>query len=424
MGLRKAEDELGIKDALDEQFGELERMMDLANKPPAEALKALEQMLANNPKMQEELRRLAEQSLQQAKKDLDAAADAQRKLNEEIKQADNAPKPAEAGKPMNQLAQAARDLAQKDIPAAEKAAADAKSGSEPELKRAGEKVQQAIDQAAEPAPADPEKNRQQREAFTAAMEQAAKELRDAAAKAEADRKDSATEPEKKSAEAARDAAQAAAAKATELAQQAGAKQDKPSGAAESKAAAEKAQKLGEKAAAMAKENLPQIGEDSKQAGAKNEQSIDNARKALEQAAKLGEQAAKGGEKAQEQLAAMAEPLKEASQQLAQAAKDAMDTAKNAPDAEKKNAALAANAAAEKASKQAEQLSEQAKGGGEKKDPALEQAAAQQAAREMGEKAQQLAREEIPDLVKKAEQAKADVKAELGHGHSVWLRYWV
>ena len=40
-GLREKEAELGIKKDLDDQYAMLEQLMDLANKPPAEALKEL-----------------------------------------------------------------------------------------------------------------------------------------------------------------------------------------------------------------------------------------------------------------------------------------------------------------------------------------------------------------------------------------------
>ncbi|MSU44057.1 MAG: hypothetical protein EXS22_08480, partial [Pedosphaera sp.] len=65
--LRKAEEELGIKKNMDQQFAQLERLMALANKPPAEALKDLEAELKNNPAMQEELRNIAEDAAEKAR---------------------------------------------------------------------------------------------------------------------------------------------------------------------------------------------------------------------------------------------------------------------------------------------------------------------------------------------------------------------
>ena len=85
-GLRDKEEELGIKEGLDQQYGLLERLMELANKPAEEALKELEEELKNNPVMREELRNIAEASLQDAKQDLAVAAQEQKQLAENLKQ--------------------------------------------------------------------------------------------------------------------------------------------------------------------------------------------------------------------------------------------------------------------------------------------------------------------------------------------------
>ena len=85
-GLREREEELGIKKDLDEQYAMLEQLMDLANKPPAEALKELERELKENPLMQEELRDIAEANLQGAKRDLNEAKAEQQQLADSLKQ--------------------------------------------------------------------------------------------------------------------------------------------------------------------------------------------------------------------------------------------------------------------------------------------------------------------------------------------------
>ena len=77
-GLRKAEEELGIKQALDEQAALTQRLMELANKPPKEALADLERELAKNPEMRQELKEIAKGTLEAARQDLQQAAAAEK----------------------------------------------------------------------------------------------------------------------------------------------------------------------------------------------------------------------------------------------------------------------------------------------------------------------------------------------------------
>ncbi len=123
--LRAQEEALGIKEALDQQYAMIERLMDLANKPPAEALKDLEAELANNPVMREELENIAEQSLQNANQNLEDAAKEQQQLAEALKD----PLPQNPAGPMNeqQLAAAAAQLAKEKIPEIKQDAKEAKA---------------------------------------------------------------------------------------------------------------------------------------------------------------------------------------------------------------------------------------------------------------------------------------------------------
>jgi hypothetical protein len=72
--LRAQEDALGIKKALDELYGAIELFEELSRKPLDERIKALEEMLKDNPEMQEELQNIAETTIQEAKTDLDIEA--------------------------------------------------------------------------------------------------------------------------------------------------------------------------------------------------------------------------------------------------------------------------------------------------------------------------------------------------------------
>jgi len=74
-GLREKEGELGIKEALDEQYGAIEQLVELSGKPLDEVIKVLEEKLKDNPVMQEELQNIAETTIQEAKTELDIEAE-------------------------------------------------------------------------------------------------------------------------------------------------------------------------------------------------------------------------------------------------------------------------------------------------------------------------------------------------------------
>ena len=121
-GLRAQEEALGIKEQLDEQYAALEQLMELVNKPPAEALKELEEKLKNNPAMQAEPERIAEAALKDAQQDLADAAQNQQQLAEALKQPlPEDPDPIPMAPKPEQLAQAAQAMAEEKIPQIEEA---------------------------------------------------------------------------------------------------------------------------------------------------------------------------------------------------------------------------------------------------------------------------------------------------------------
>ena len=204
--LRAQEEALGIKEALDQQFAMLERLMELANKPPAEALKDLEAELAKNPVMREELENIAEQSLQNANQDLEAAAKEQQQLAEALKD----PLPNDPAAPMNaqELAAAAAQLATEKIPEIKKTAKEAKAeNAQAPLDEAAQALNQAAAQQNAAAMEQPLK------AAAAKLEAAANEAAEAA-------KDANTPEEKQAAKATQKAAEAAAQQAAQMATQA------------------------------------------------------------------------------------------------------------------------------------------------------------------------------------------------------------
>jgi hypothetical protein len=77
LALRQAEEELGIKDELDQQFAKAEMLAAMAEKSAEELLKELEAKLPGNPDMQTELERISNDALALAKEELARAAKAE-----------------------------------------------------------------------------------------------------------------------------------------------------------------------------------------------------------------------------------------------------------------------------------------------------------------------------------------------------------
>src|SRR5437016_2837815 len=121
--LRKAEEALGIKDQLDKQYAQMERLAELAQQSPESLKAALENQLKENEAMQRELNRLtqnaldrAEQALNQAaQQEQQAAQQQQAKTDQEKGLADQAKK----------IAEEARKMAREDVPKAQQESAKA-----------------------------------------------------------------------------------------------------------------------------------------------------------------------------------------------------------------------------------------------------------------------------------------------------------
>ena len=69
--LRESEEETGIKEELDEQFAQAERLAELAQLSPEELLRELEEELAENQPMQKEVSEIAEDALADAQETLE-----------------------------------------------------------------------------------------------------------------------------------------------------------------------------------------------------------------------------------------------------------------------------------------------------------------------------------------------------------------
>lgn len=109
--MRAKEEELGVKQQLDEQFAKAERMAQLAKSSPQEMLKQLEQALPINPLMQQELSSISQNTLTEANRKLDAASKAENRVAQSVSQLAQQERAAEqaqsaAKPPQDPLAQA------------------------------------------------------------------------------------------------------------------------------------------------------------------------------------------------------------------------------------------------------------------------------------------------------------------------------
>ncbi len=84
--MRAKEQELGVKEELDQQFAKAERMAQLAKSSPEEMLKQLEKALPINPLMQQELSSISQNTLTEAHRKLDAASKAENRVAQNLSQ--------------------------------------------------------------------------------------------------------------------------------------------------------------------------------------------------------------------------------------------------------------------------------------------------------------------------------------------------
>jgi hypothetical protein len=104
--LRAAEEQLGVKEAMDKQFAKAEELAKMAEQSPEELLKKLEQALAKNPAMQQELSSISRDTLDQAATKLSEASTRENQVARDVQKmaaeqqaqmaANNPPQPAQA----------------------------------------------------------------------------------------------------------------------------------------------------------------------------------------------------------------------------------------------------------------------------------------------------------------------------------------
>jgi hypothetical protein len=200
--LRDAEEELGIKKDLDEQFGMIERLMDMAKKKPEDSIKELEEALKNDPAMQDELRDIADEAAENAKNEIGKTAEEQKDFANELD-------------PWGHVADTAREIVREDIPLIEEKSKAGNVDAQKELdqaKKALEKAASSAEQAGD-NPGNPSVQQKALKEVFKELGKAVKKLEEAAGKAKV-AADKAVNPEdKKAAEAAKKKAEAAKKKA-------------------------------------------------------------------------------------------------------------------------------------------------------------------------------------------------------------------
>ena len=219
-GLREKEEELGIKQRLDEQYAALKEVLELANMSPADQIKALEDKLKDNPVMQDELGNIAENTLDNAKAELDNIAQQAQKGQSSQQQAGNNQQPA-SDQDVKAAMEAAQQLAEQEVPKIQEDAQQAKAAAATEeLKKAKKSLEEAVQKGAQAMKNPAMKPEEKMQAMGEELADAAKALEQAAEKA-GEKAQSANDPrEKVASKKAQAAAKAAAQKAQQMAQQA------------------------------------------------------------------------------------------------------------------------------------------------------------------------------------------------------------
>ncbi|MEA3211954.1 MAG: hypothetical protein QOE70_5011 [Chthoniobacter sp.] len=280
LALRATEQETGIKEAMDNQFARAEQLAQMAAQSPEELLKKLEQSLAQNPAMQQELSAIARSTL-------DAAAD----------------KLSEASTQENQVAQQVQKAATEQQ--AQTAAANAPpQTSPPNAPQAPQPntpktAQQAAQQAAEAAQEAAKAAQAAQQSANAAVQSAKQAENQAAAQQGRDARLQAEQATQNAQQAAQSAQQAA--QSNQPPQMAQAAQQAAKQAGEAAAHAQEAAKAAQQAQATAQK--PATNNPAQQA--KNQESAQQAGEAVK-AAQQAVQAAQKAQAAAQQAAAMAQ----------------------------------------------------------------------------------------------------------------------
>ena len=300
--LRNAEKDAGLKATLDAEYQKAQALAGLENMTPDQQLAALEKALPESKPMQHELSDIAKDALG------DATQKLQKNAAQEQRLADQLGSPAEQAK---QIAAAAKQLAQQDVPAIAQKAGEPGAASKPDLNNAGEKLNAVAKNLPTDFSKQPAQLAQAVADQVAPLQQAAKALQDASGKMGQKQNGQHGDPQ-----AAQQQAQQAAQQAQQLAQKAGnLAQQLMQAPAQAQAAAQQQPAI--------QQSVQQTGNDVERAG-RHEQRLgqNEAGQQMQQLGKqLEQQTAAQIAQAQQALAQSATPAQ--SQPAAQGAHDAI-----------------------------------------------------------------------------------------------------
>lgn len=412
--LRKMEAELGIKEKLDQQYAQMERLAELAQQSP-EALKAaLENQLKDSEAMQRELQRLtqnaldrAEQALQDASKQEQQAAQQQQAKTEQQKGL------AEQAK---NLAEEARRMAREDVPKVQQEAAKAKADA---AQQPLEESKKDLNQGAQDVPkdfADAAKAAQDLNKAAQDFNKAAQDLNKAqmAAQQKANQAAQKAQQENAEAQAAQNKANQENAEA-QAAQQAAEQADKAAMAAQQSAAE-----------AQRQANQQPQNQDAQKAAQKAQQAAQKAQadaQKAQQKAQAEKNEAMGAQQKAQQEAAEAKAAAQAQADAQQAAQDAGKEAGDAQQLAQQAQALAnqfaqaAQANQQQAMAQQQQVQQQLQGAqadiqqAARNEQSLGEAMQAQALNQVGKDVQQTNQNQVGEAQKAAQQGNAQQAAK-------------
>ena len=115
--LRKVEEELGIKEEVEKQFAQAEKLGELAKLPPEALLAELEKELKRNQPMKEELSDISIESIEEAKEDLEQAKKEETELAKKLESSDPelSEKKKELAKKLEEIAKESENLARNQV---------------------------------------------------------------------------------------------------------------------------------------------------------------------------------------------------------------------------------------------------------------------------------------------------------------------
>ena len=128
--LRQAEKDLGIKEQVDEQFAQAERLAELAKLSPEELLEELEEELTQNKPMQQELSDIAEDAVEEAQQVLEEASKEEEEIAEELENTNKelVDEKKKLAKELDKLASEVKRLADREVKQASNLARQASAG--------------------------------------------------------------------------------------------------------------------------------------------------------------------------------------------------------------------------------------------------------------------------------------------------------